>query len=661
MQEVSSLIAAPLWDYLTRCGVDVSALRRQQQTRRALFGVERMDWESFSQLCTLAAAHDQDGMPLRDALDAGLDALPFGQALHLLGWTLTPQQLYTRSVRWLIPSLLPAVTITARALPDERVEIIAGLVEGAQPCQAFFAQLAQLWRALPRLLSLPDALVDVETTARQGRYIITPPPAHRLPRRLFTAQDSLRRSWSIATHLHTQLTHTRGELGHIRAIKDEAAHSELALRAALLQHERDAAGTRDALTRLEAQAQAARDALAQQVEEAEQADASARVHAQASNTLRRDVETLRAQLAEATANAKNSAAERDKLAEELRVVRRDIQHITQDREGFERLASETKAHLDRERAKLSELDARYRLAENTLRVTREEAQAQRLAHDALEAQLQQAQRQLDAQQQGEANALGALQTQLASALAEVDALRAQHTTLTDQRDQAREDATRAAHLATLLLADARAELRPPIEQLQQLGRSLVEPGSQPLATQLQRLAGELRMRISHLFDLERIYTDTLTLDAPQTLGATQLLDELSSVLTPETSARENSLTLEATRGVQELTLDVPKLRKALHHLLLNANALSSGGALRLKLSRDRRPGTRFELRYPGEAMPLERWRTTLARAEEDETLPGAVRHTIADAMITTLGGALTLKESAEGEQAISFVVPDIES
>jgi K+-sensing histidine kinase KdpD len=126
-------------------------------------------------------------------------------------------------------------------------------------------------------------------------------------------------------------------------------------------------------------------------------------------------------------------------------------------------------------------------------------------------------------------------------------------------------------------------------------------------------------------------------------------------------ARGNTLQMEATRGIQALTLDAPKLRKALHHLLLNAGARSHQSTVRLKLSRDRKPGTRFELRYQGEPLPLERWDQTLARPDDPTSsgeLPGAVRHTIARALIEALGGALHIKDTADGEQSLSFVLPD---
>lgn len=659
MPEVSSLIAAPLWGYLRQHHVDVSEPQRQQQTRSALFGVSRMDWQSFAMLCQLAAAQDQRSGDLNDALERALRGLPLGASLLLLGWTVTPQQLYAQSIRWLLPTLIPAVTITSRRLDDERIEVVAGLVEGAEDCAPFFSLLGHLWGALPNLLQLPAALIDADVSARRGHYVITPPPALRLPRRLLSPRDGVTRAWAVAAGLHAQLGQARAELGKLRALTDGKAAAEQRLTAALDEERRGAAALRAAAAQ---QATLAAD--------------TAREHAAAAAALRADLGSLRAQLAAAQAAQASSeqAATSARTALQARITeleaaqtsgeaalaaaRAERDQSAQDRESFERLAAETKTRLDKTLSQLSEVDAQRRLAENTLVAATEESAQRAAALDDARAALAAATAAADAA----TVANEALAAEVEALRARIEAAELEAARLVARRDAAQADAARWEQLVTLILADARAELRAPVEQLQQLGRAAAEGAEDhaALGQRLQRLAGELRLRVSHLFDLERIYTGRLALDEPQPIKAAQLIDELTSVLAPDMEARGNTLQMEATRGIQEMKLDAPKLRKALHHLLLNAGARSQQSAIRLKLSRDRKPGTRFELRYQGEPLPLEQWEQTLARPDDPASsaaLPDAVRHAIARAMVEALGGALHIKD-ADGEQSLSFVLPD---
>jgi hypothetical protein len=668
MPEISHLIAAPLLDYLRAHKIALDDVTHTQAAY-ALFGTPRLEWDRFAQLIALAHAQDAHSHDLRAHLSAALSAaagrMAPGPASGLLRWTLTPAQLYTQIVRWLLPSLMPAVTVTARQLDALRLEIVAGLVEGAQDSEPFFALLGHLWAALPHLLQLPHALVEAEIGPRRGRYTITPPPASRMPRRLLAADEQLTRAWDVAASLHAALRNANAELSRLRALGDDTSRQAQAQAEAL---------------------DAARAQLADATRQAAQFSALAQSHAEASAALRADVEALRGQHAtlkrEAEARVASLKASAAALEAELTALKRDHAQLlaqyeasqeqlalaTQDREGFERLASDTRSALDAQLRQFAEQEGKLRLAQRASAEAAEQVQALTRRMRELEAALADATKAAQAQalitqtREEERDALAqraaALEATLALAAQEHEALAQRAAALEARAQEADARAGAASRLITLLLSTARHELRAPIEQLAQLARASGQDTG--LSDQLQRLAGELRLRVSHLFDLERIHQGELTSEAPQQLAPAQLFDELQHVLAPELHQRGNSLQAEATRTIQTIEADVPKLKKALHHLLHNANTLAQDETLRLKLSRDRKQCTRFELRFTGEAAPLELWGQALAQPDQADPaqLPAAVRHTIAEALITALGGALSVRSDEAQAQLWSFSLPD---
>lgn len=97
-----------------------------------------------------------------------------------------PSDVYRLGASWLGPTLYRNVRFS---LSEEggRLFFSASLLDGYRGSAAWFASIVGTLRATPRLLGLPDAVVEADISARTGRYWITPPP----PRTLFS---SLRRS-----------------------------------------------------------------------------------------------------------------------------------------------------------------------------------------------------------------------------------------------------------------------------------------------------------------------------------------------------------------------------------------------------------------------------------------------------------------------------------
>ncbi|HVY46492.1 MAG TPA: histidine kinase dimerization/phospho-acceptor domain-containing protein, partial [Minicystis sp.] len=217
---------------------------------RATDGAERIPWEEFCALNErLAAAAGGAGeLP---GLGATLFDVPdlkrLVRIMQLLG---RPQQLYWASTRWGGPLMFPVLQDTFAEGADGHVAITTTIPRHLRDCPELFHLNVGFYRALPRVLGLPDAHVELVVSPRRGAFYVTPPPSLTL--------------WSRLRHGTRALIGTRSALQELATMNESLQRQYEAADEARLEAERQ-----------RAQAEAARDEARRALEATEHARAVA--------------------------------------------------------------------------------------------------------------------------------------------------------------------------------------------------------------------------------------------------------------------------------------------------------------------------------------------------------------------------------------------------
>jgi signal transduction histidine kinase/CheY-like chemotaxis protein len=127
--------------------------------------------------------------------------------------------LYHMGARWYGPSLYACTRATCVDLPDGRLRQVIEILPGYRDSKLFFHGMRGALRTGPVLLGQPLADVEMEVTPRRGVYLISPPPALSLWRRLRRVlsrrrvldtelalyNDEVRRTYELARNAHERL------------------------------------------------------------------------------------------------------------------------------------------------------------------------------------------------------------------------------------------------------------------------------------------------------------------------------------------------------------------------------------------------------------------------------------------------------------------------
>lgn len=391
------------------------------------------------------------------------------------------------------------------------------------------------------------------------------------------------------------------------------------------------------------------------------------------NTLRLEINALeeqRAQLSQERAHISTTLeaqhAERDALAEKLAGMEEEHETLQIKLDELEAQLQAREGALQRvtsERDEALELVSEARVMMDRLESSAEEISTMQLERDDALERIAQFQRE-SASLVDQLNALTSerdeLATQLEQENSEVIRLSGELTGWESQneRDQmalkdARDRAARAERLISIFLDDIRVELRAPLEQIARSSAALARASAEEaphLLTDVQLAIGEIKLAISHLFDLNDIERGELTLDR-KPLSMKRFIDEIGIVLKPRYEARRNQLLLTCDPAVETATVDVSKLRKILHHLLSNASLAVQEREVRMEvkqLNPESGPALAFAMQYEGGRPTEDDYETILAAPEltEADDVACAVRHTIAQAFVDLMHGTLDYQEVA---------------
>ncbi len=171
--------------------IDVARLRKTdvgQFFRGLSFGPGSIpEWYSWDDFCTLNqrlakfCGSNEALQRTGELIVQSKVMVPLGGALRM---GVLPRTLYWASHNWAGPSVFPSVKTTFEELGDGRLKLGMSIPGHDRPCPEFFHLVAGFFRALPRQLGLPDAILTVEVHPHRAIYNVLPPPSITIGNRL---------------------------------------------------------------------------------------------------------------------------------------------------------------------------------------------------------------------------------------------------------------------------------------------------------------------------------------------------------------------------------------------------------------------------------------------------------------------------------------------
>jgi PAS domain S-box-containing protein len=187
VREVSGRASAILLEVLDAAGVDCAPLvvGLDVTLTQLRDPSSRLDWDVFAQVFDRVPDAIAGRLTLEEVGERLLGAPSF-EFLRRAGRLLvTPGHLYAIGSRLFSTALFMNVVVRTTRQPDGRLLVTGDLLPGYRGSEAFFRVSHGSVAALPRLLSLPPALIEEQhTTPRSGRMVLRLPRSHTLGARL---------------------------------------------------------------------------------------------------------------------------------------------------------------------------------------------------------------------------------------------------------------------------------------------------------------------------------------------------------------------------------------------------------------------------------------------------------------------------------------------
>ena len=230
MNEVSGKVLGLFYRAADRYGVSLSLLF---EGLPVVPGSEpdRIDWDTLCTLCERLEAACA-GQATLDQVSELLFSVPrLQRTVRAVQFVASPQMIMTMSHLWAGPSMFSTVDNTFEETPDGTLRFTIRIREPYRDSPAFFLINKGTFRALPRLLGLPDAHVSLEVTPRQGVYTVRLPPS-------LTLWSRLRRGLQIFAAPQAVLAELRDQNDQLRHRFEELARAHTETEAARREAER---------------------------------------------------------------------------------------------------------------------------------------------------------------------------------------------------------------------------------------------------------------------------------------------------------------------------------------------------------------------------------------------------------------------------------------
>jgi len=197
---------------------------------------EQFDWETFCALNRRLARLCEDRVPL-EQLGELLFAVPTMQrVLAAVQLIASPRMLFWTAHMWATPAAFHALDCAVEEVGANSMQLTATVRAPYSDSPEFFRVTQGIYRALPRLLGLPDAQVSLELRPRAAVYTVDLPPS-------LTLWARLRRAAMLVLSPRAVLAELRDQNEQLRARFDElaVAHEEADRLRRDAEHARDVA------------------------------------------------------------------------------------------------------------------------------------------------------------------------------------------------------------------------------------------------------------------------------------------------------------------------------------------------------------------------------------------------------------------------------------
>lgn len=243
MSRISGNVVGFFHQTITRLGED--PVRFFEGTRIDPFAPTAADisWDTFCTLNHRLEAVVGGPEALEHLGAAVMEARELSGFFRILRLVASPDKIYWASMKWSAPSGFPSLTNTYEALSDKRLRLSITIPAHLQDCPQFLRICAGFFRALPRVIGLPDAHVTWELFPRHGVYTVDPPSSMTVFVRvkhaalaLFSArsafeelaaqQASLQRRFEELVQAHAELIEARQGADQAREALERAVQTK---------------------------------------------------------------------------------------------------------------------------------------------------------------------------------------------------------------------------------------------------------------------------------------------------------------------------------------------------------------------------------------------------------------------------------------------------
>ena len=157
---------------------------------------------------------------------------PRSRALRALAaWAASPVSLYRAATTWILPWAIQGLQVTLESSGTNRLSLEVRLPDGLRPCPQLLHLATGVFRALPRLLDMPDAVVCARAEERSAHYDITLPSSRTGPARIRRIWRSILSPGFVLRHLEDRQLELHARHANLSRALETSLASERHLRA----------------------------------------------------------------------------------------------------------------------------------------------------------------------------------------------------------------------------------------------------------------------------------------------------------------------------------------------------------------------------------------------------------------------------------------------
>jgi signal transduction histidine kinase/CheY-like chemotaxis protein len=183
---------------------------------------DRFDWETFRQINQRLGAFCEGRVTLESLGELLFEVPQMMRVLAAVQLVASPRMLFWAAHMWATPSAFQTMECDFVDRDAQTVQLRASIREPHQDSPEFFKVTLGIYRALPRLVGLPDAHVELELRPRTATYTVTLPPSLTLWARFRRGAMLLLAPQAVLAELRDQNDELRARFNELGVARLEA-------------------------------------------------------------------------------------------------------------------------------------------------------------------------------------------------------------------------------------------------------------------------------------------------------------------------------------------------------------------------------------------------------------------------------------------------------